>query len=625
MGKRKCYEDTGVVDLSAQHRQQFASYYAELRRMAWVFCLGLAIALSIEFFGRILFLFFNVPVYFFFFFSAVALVIFGSVATYILFRLRSSTLVRTLICCGVAVIIVSQVYDVLLSWNLFPLLGFVQENRVTQFILSILFATGFTAVFASFYISIFETHRAKIEAEYRHYLLQAEQEERKKIAAQLYASQQALRTLIEANPESLLLLDTDYNIVVSNSSAHERLAGGDPALENKSLLSFFTAEQTALVHNCFEKAKNEGSICRFEMERFGKIYDCCLCPIQDETGRIQQYAFVEIDITARKEIERTQQSLTEYLEQQILTRTEDLRQVTKRLEDALTLNKELITVSPVGIVAFNDEGFCVVANAAAEEALNLSLEAFFETNFMDTINLIYPQLGEALDIALKTETRSKGELHIRCEDCGPVYNEYFLSPFQSEDKAHVLLILKDVTEQRLAKAQLEKERQLFENAKRLSELDILTSSIAHEIKSPLSIILMGTQSIQHLMEEYPPDREMMNHSLKIIDRNAYRSLDILQSLSSVCRMDNHAPHYEASAAKLVHDAVSMCPYRLYENDIVLHLSCDDSLSCYCQPTQITQVLLNLLNNAHEAVAELEEKWIRLEVVRSLTTILRQFL
>ena len=69
---------------------------------------------------------------------------------------------------------------------------------------------------------------------------------------------------------------------------------------------------------------------------------------------------------------------------------------------------------------------------------------------MDTINLIYPQLGEALDIALKTETRSKGELHIRCEDCGPVYNEYFLSPFQSEDKAHVLLIIKDVTDLRLA-------------------------------------------------------------------------------------------------------------------------------------------------------------------------------
>ncbi|HEX4924120.1 MAG TPA: ATP-binding protein, partial [Bdellovibrionales bacterium] len=33
----------------------------------------------------------------------------------------------------------------------------------------------------------------------------------------------------------------------------------------------------------------------------------------------------------------------------------------------------------------------------------------------------------------------------------------------------------------------------------------------------------------------------------------------------------------------------------------------------CRPTQISQVLLNLLNNAHDAVAEQTEKWVKLDV------------
>ena len=44
------------------------------------------------------------------------------------------------------------------------------------------------------------------------------------------------------------------------------------------------------------------------------------------------------------------------------------------------------------------------------------------------------------------------------------------------------------------------------------------------------------------------------------------------------------------------------------------------INIQCCPTQISQVLLNLLNNAFDAVQRLGERWVRLEVVDRLKFI-----
>lgn len=39
----------------------------------------------------------------------------------------------------------------------------------------------------------------------------------------------------------------------------------------------------------------------------------------------------------------------------------------------------------------------------------------------------------------------------------------------------------------------------------------------------------------------------------------------------------------------------------------------EGLEVECRPTQISQVILNLLNNAHDAIGSLEEKWVMVSV------------
>lgn len=64
------------------------------------------------------------------------------------------------------------------------------------------------------------------------------------------------------------------------------------------------------------------------------------------------------------------------------------------------------------------------------------------------------------------------------------------------------------------------------------------------------------------------------------------------------------------------------PERFKNHGVELRVSSfDPTLSLQCRPIQISQVLLNLLNNGFDAVDEAQEKWISVEVTEEETNLL----
>jgi C4-dicarboxylate-specific signal transduction histidine kinase len=69
--------------------------------------------------------------------------------------------------------------------------------------------------------------------------------------------------------------------------------------------------------------------------------------------------------------------------------------------------------------------------------------------------------------------------------------------------------------------------------------------------------------------------------------------------------------------EIVDDAVQLTieRFKIHNIDFSIDyqkLSCDDHLQC--KRIQLEQILINLLNNAFDAVNRLEERWIKLEIV-----------
>ena len=59
--------------------------------------------------------------------------------------------------------------------------------------------------------------------------------------------------------------------------------------------------------------------------------------------------------------------------------------------------------------------------------------------------------------------------------------------------------------------------------------------------------------------------------------------------------------------------LELCKSRFTHHDVTLKIELEDpSRTLSCQPTQISQVILNLLNNAFDAVIDQNERWVVLK-------------
>ena len=77
-----------------------------------------------------------------------------------------------------------------------------------------------------------------------------------------------------------------------------------------------------------------------------------------------------------------------------------------------------------------------------------------------------------------------------------------------------------------------------------------------------------------------------------------------------------------SVSVLISNTCVFCSEKLKKNGVTLEIGeLPNQLSVHCRGNQMSQVILNLLNNANDAISHLPEKWIRLEVEQTDNAIL----
>jgi PAS domain S-box-containing protein len=165
----------------------------------------------------------------------------------------------------------------------------------------------------------------------------------------------------------------------------------------------------------------------------------------------------------------------------------------------------------------------------------------------------------------------------------------------------------DVTEER--------ERDLrFLQASKMSTLGEMSGGLAHEINNPLAIILGKIEAMRSALEVPTLDRELLNRHIETVDRTANRIAKIVNALRTFSRDAGEDPFEVTSAREIIAQTMALCGSRFLNNGIELHVAeVPAELKVKARPVQISQVLLNLLSNAFDAVSVLDERWVRLEV------------
>jgi signal transduction histidine kinase len=149
---------------------------------------------------------------------------------------------------------------------------------------------------------------------------------------------------------------------------------------------------------------------------------------------------------------------------------------------------------------------------------------------------------------------------------------------------------------------------------KMAALGEMAGGIAHEINNPLTIILSANDLLRDLTDlKHPPKGDIRRLTEKIaatVDRIA----EIVLGLRTFAREGLQDPARYVPVKDIVAETLSFCQNRFKVHGIKLEVDpIDDSLELKCRKVQISQVLLNLLNNAFDAVKDGQGKEVRIQV------------
>lgn len=159
----------------------------------------------------------------------------------------------------------------------------------------------------------------------------------------------------------------------------------------------------------------------------------------------------------------------------------------------------------------------------------------------------------------------------------------------------------------------EQQKQII-HASKLSAIGEMAGGIAHEINNPVSIILGRISELRDQVHSRDGANILdADDNIDKIEATLWRVTKIIRGLRSFSRETAGEPFEQRSIATLVSETMDLCHEKFKKNGITLYIdSIPSDAKILCQPTQITQVLLNLLNNAYDALETIEDKKISIE-------------
>ncbi len=168
----------------------------------------------------------------------------------------------------------------------------------------------------------------------------------------------------------------------------------------------------------------------------------------------------------------------------------------------------------------------------------------------------------------------------------------------------------------LQKRELEEHRAQAVNGSKMASLGLMAGGVAHEINNPLAVIsLLAEEMVDLLGDESLSPTELkaeLSQSLQKVSRTTERIAKIVKGLRSFSRDSTHDPVARVTFANLLDQTTSFCMERFRLRSVNLIVDpIEPELWMECREAQISQVLLNLLNNAFDAVQGSENAWVRI--------------
>jgi PAS domain S-box-containing protein len=177
----------------------------------------------------------------------------------------------------------------------------------------------------------------------------------------------------------------------------------------------------------------------------------------------------------------------------------------------------------------------------------------------------------------------------------------------------VLSIWRDVSERKAAESALQELRAEMARVARISTLGAFSASLAHEINQPLAALAISSDVARRLLESDPPDLAKVVRSVERSARDARRASEIVARMRSLTtRQPGLAADFDLNEAIAEMLALSRGELQRWAVTVDESLGAE-AIMVHGDRIQIQQVVLNLIQNAIEAMRDCPEVERRLRV------------
>lgn len=341
--------------------------------------------------------------------------------------------------------------------------------------------------------------------------------------------------------------------------------------------------------------KSDGYHCeRRYLSKDGSIVwvDTSVKAIYDDDGNLDTIIGVMSDCTERKRMEEQWHQLNAELEQRVAERTAEIHATSEAFRTSEQRFRAIFERASVGIILGDTTGHVVESNPAFQRFLGYTAEElcgmyYEDFTHPDDVQVEYPLAVQIMSGQIDSYNLEK---RYRRKDGRIVWGYVFTSLiYDAEGQMQFgISLVTDMTERRQMEAlMIEKER--------FTTMRYLTGIVAHEVNTPLQIVLGSLEWMPHA------DAHQQVTFLEMAKEEIQRVGLILRQL-----METYQPSIEeptkVDMVALIERVLFLMSGQLAK--LQIHVECHrdpDVPFVYGRGGELTQVIMNLIVNAMEAM------------------------
>jgi len=371
------------------------------------------------------------------------------------------------------------------------------------------------------------------------------------------------------------------------SAPARTLFGLDPQSQNgESLADVVAAEDRFVIEYELARcaASGGGLDIAFRVRRDGKPHWLRLLAAASGAGASRRLSGGVLDIDAQMRAEEALRS-----------REEHLRSILETVPDAM--------------VVIDEFGVIQLFSRAAERTFGFTQDQTIGQN----VRILMPEPDRSRHDGYLARYRSDGERHIigigrivtgRRADGSTFPMHLSVGEAKWGQRRYFTGFVRDLTEQQRAQQSIERLQAELAHVSRLSAMSEMASALAHELNQPLAAISNYMKGSRRLLAgSADPNASKIEAALDRAGEQALRAGQIIRRLRDFVLRGESERQVE-SLAKLVEEAAALALVGARERGLSLKSALDPNCDgVIADRVQIQQVLVNLLRNAMEAMAD----------------------